>query len=111
MAETYLRLNPDTDCIRRAPENQKEHENIFLPKAISQRKIIRESSGTGDNIRTGSVYTESVESNEVGHWYGVSCFDKRNSDAVWNPEFANIDGYEVFQHMESGGKRAVEYRK
>ncbi|CAN6293092.1 unnamed protein product [Urochloa humidicola] len=112
--ETNVRVNPDIDCIRRAPESPKEHEHIFLSKPIiSRRKCIRESSGTGDNSCSGSVITESVESNEVASWYGVPCFDKRNSDAAWNPEFPNIDRNEVIgmsQWMESSGRHTVEHR-
>ncbi|CAL4925654.1 unnamed protein product [Urochloa decumbens] len=112
--ETSVRANPDIDRTRRAAESSKEHEHIFLSKPIiSQRKCIRESSGTGDNSCSGSVITESVKSNEVASWYDMPCFDKRNSDAAWNPEFANIDRNEMIgmsQWMESSGRRAVEHR-
>ncbi|RLN41318.1 hypothetical protein C2845_PM01G38440 [Panicum miliaceum] len=111
--ETNLRVNPDIDYIRRAPESTKECEHIFLSKPIiSQRKFIRKSSGTGDDSRFDSVCTEIVESNEAGSWYGVSCFDKQYSDDAWNTEFANTDRNEVIgmsQWMESSGRHAVEH--
>ncbi|CAN6298938.1 unnamed protein product [Urochloa humidicola] len=104
----------DIDCTRRAPESPKEHEHRFLRKPIiSQSKCIRESSGTGDSSCSGSVITESVESNEVANWYGVPYFDKWNSDAAWNPEFPNTGRNEVIgmsQWMESSGRHAVEHR-
>jgi len=113
--ETNLRGNPDIDYTRRAPESPKEYEHIFLSKPISsQRKFIRKSSGTGDDSRSDSVCPESVEFNEAGSWYGVSCFGKQNSDAAWNTEFANTDRNEVIgmsQWMESSGRHAVEHRK
>ncbi|XP_025794529.1 katanin p80 WD40 repeat-containing subunit B1 homolog isoform X3 [Panicum hallii] len=104
----------DIDCTRRAPECTKEREHIFLSKPISsQRKFIRKSSSAGDDSRSDSVCTESVKSNEAGSWYGVSCFDKQNSDAAWNTEFANRERNEVIgmsQWMESSGRHAVEHR-
>ena len=113
--ETNLRGNPDIDYTRRAPESTKGHEHIFLSKPISsQRKFIRKSSGTGDDSHSDSVCTESVEFNEAGSWYDVSCFGKQNSDAAWNTEFANTDRNEVIgmsQWMESSGRHAVEHRK
>ncbi|CAN6304721.1 unnamed protein product [Urochloa humidicola] len=112
--ETNVKVNQDIDCTRRAPESPKEHEHRFLRKPIiSQSKCIRESSGTGDNSCSGSVITESVESNEVANWYGVPYFDKWNSDAAWNPEFPNTGRNEVIgmsQWMESSGRHAVEHR-
>ncbi|XP_025794528.1 katanin p80 WD40 repeat-containing subunit B1 homolog isoform X2 [Panicum hallii] len=112
--ETNLRVIPDIDCTRRAPECTKEREHIFLSKPISsQRKFIRKSSSAGDDSRSDSVCTESVKSNEAGSWYGVSCFDKQNSDAAWNTEFANRERNEVIgmsQWMESSGRHAVEHR-
>ncbi|PUZ38465.1 hypothetical protein GQ55_9G198400 [Panicum hallii var. hallii] len=104
----------DIDSTRRAPECTKEREHIFLSKPISsQRKFIRKSSSAGDDSRSDSVCTESVKSNEAGSWYGVSCFDKQNSDAAWNTEFANRERNEVIgmsQWMESSGRHAVEHR-
>ncbi|OEL28066.1 Katanin p80 WD40 repeat-containing subunit B1-like protein, partial [Dichanthelium oligosanthes] len=112
--ETNLSVNPDIDYIRRAPESPKEPGHIFLSKPISsQTKFIRESSGAEDNNHSGSVCTGSVESDEVGSWYGMSYFDKRNSAAAWNPEFAIIDRNEVIsmsQWLESSERHAVEHR-
>nr|XP_034573458.1 katanin p80 WD40 repeat-containing subunit B1 homolog isoform X4 [Setaria viridis] len=112
--ESYLRANPDIDYTRRAQESPKDREHIFLSKPISsQRKFIRESSGAGDNSRSGSVCTEKIESNEAGSWYGVSCFDKWNSDAAWNPEFADIDRNGVIgtsKWRESSERHAVRHR-
>ncbi|KAG8092102.1 hypothetical protein GUJ93_ZPchr0012g22086 [Zizania palustris] len=86
----------------------------FQSKPISAKcKYKRETSGDGDINLSGSAFTESVESNEVGEWYNVPSFVKPNLTVGRAAEIPNINRRSVFglsQLVDSSEYHTVKHR-